>query len=123
MKKILLVDDDASTTLVLDAMLTEEGFKVSVVNDSRKTVETALETQPDIILLDLMMPGIDGIEVCKMLRAESHFEKTPILFFTAIGDLDYKSSAYQAGADDFIVKPIHPVELISRIKKVSKGRT
>lgn len=122
MTKILLVDDDASTTLVLDAMLTEEGFQVSVVNESRKTVEKALETQPDVILLDLMMPGIDGIEVCKMLRSESQFEKIPILFFTAVGDLDYKSAAYQAGADDFIVKPIHPNELIARIKKVSKGR-
>lgn len=122
MRKILLVDDDATTTLVLDAMLSEEGFDVSVVNDSRKTVDAARETQPDVILLDLMMPGIDGIEVCKLLRAESQFEKTPILFFTAIGDLDYKSAAYQAGADDFLVKPIHPKELIARIKKVSKGR-
>jgi two-component system, OmpR family, alkaline phosphatase synthesis response regulator PhoP len=122
MKKILLVDDDPATTLVLDMILTQEGYEVSVVNDSRQTVVMALRTQPDVILLDLMMPVVDGVEACKMLRAVPRFEKTPILFFTAIGDLDYKSAAYQAGADDFLVKPIPPAELLARIKIVSEGR-
>ncbi len=122
MKKILLVDDDTATTFVLEAILTQEGYDVAVVNDSRQTVATALQVQPDVILLDLMMPVIDGVEVCKMLRALPRFAKTPILFFTAVGDLDYKSAAYQAGADDFLVKPIHPTELLSRIKIVSEGR-
>jgi DNA-binding response OmpR family regulator len=122
MKRILLVDDDIATTQVLETLLTQEGYDVSVVNDSRQTIATALRAEPDVILLDLMMPVIDGVEVCKMLRALPKFSKTPILFFTAVGDLDYKSAAYQAGADDFLVKPIHPTELLSRIKIVSEGR-
>jgi DNA-binding response OmpR family regulator len=122
MKRILLVDDDPATTQVLETMLTQEGYDVSIVNDSRQTIAMALRTQPDVVLLDLMMPVIDGLEVCKMLRALPRFEKTPVLFFTAVGDLDYKSAAYQAGADDFLVKPIHPAELLARIKNVSEGR-
>jgi len=121
MTKILLVDDDYDTTLVLEMLLTQQGYDAVSVNDSRQTVSTALRYEPDVILLDLMMPVIDGVEACKMLRAIPRFEKTPILFFTAVGDLDYKSAAYRAGADDFFVKPIHPAELLSKVKSVIKG--
>jgi two-component system alkaline phosphatase synthesis response regulator PhoP len=123
MTKILLVDDDYDTTLVLEMLLTQQGYDAVSVNDSRQTVSTALKYEPDIFLLDLMMPVIDGLEVCKMLRVIPRFAKTPILFLTAVGDLDYKSAAYQAGATDFLIKPVHPAEFLSKIKSVTKRLT
>lgn len=120
MTKILLVDDDFDTTQVLEILLSQHGYEAMSVNDSRQTVSTALRYEPDIILLDLMMPVIDGLEACKMLRVIPRFTKTPILFLTAVGDLDYKSAAYQAGATDFLTKPVHPNEFLSKIKSVTK---
>jgi DNA-binding response OmpR family regulator len=116
MRKILLVDDELAITELLESLLSKDGYQLLSVNDSQETLSVASVFSPDLILLDLMMPVVNGIDICKALRADPKFAKTPILFFTALSDIDNKVAAYEAGATDFISKPFHPVELQLKIK-------
>jgi DNA-binding response OmpR family regulator len=116
MTKILLVDDEPITTRLLELLLSKDGYQALSVNDSRKALSVASVFSPDIIILDLMMPVVNGIDICKALRADPKFAKTPILFYTALGDSDNKVAAYEAGATDFFTKPIYPAELRLKIK-------
>ena len=116
MTKILIVDDDVSITVLLDKILTVSGFDIVVVNDSTQAMDKAREANPDIFILDLMMPQPNGFEVCRMLRAEDAFVNTPILIITASDDYDSKAIAYTAGANDYITKPFDHDELPVRIK-------
>ena len=122
MTNILIVDDDPETTQLLDAILTKEGYHILAINDSRHAALAAEHFSPALILLDLMMPAMDGIATCKALRSSPALAKTPILFFTAVGDINHKVAAYEAGATDFCTKPIHPAELKLKIKAlINKG--
>ncbi|HZM21988.1 MAG TPA: response regulator transcription factor [Anaerolineales bacterium] len=116
MGKILIVDDDQGTTKLLEFMLSKEGYDVASINDGGETLPTALAYSPNLILLDVMMPSKDGFEVCKDLRAKSQFAHTPIVFFTSVSDVDKKAAAFGSGANDYILKPIHPRELKLRIQ-------
>jgi len=116
MTKILIVDDDKSTTLLLEIILSKDKYEIATVNNSNEALSTALLYGPDLILLDLMMPGISGLEVCRNLRAEPQFARIPIIFFTSIGNIEEKVAAFGSGATDFITKPVHPDELKIRIK-------
>ena len=116
MGKILVVDDDQGTTKLLEYMLSKEGYDVITLNDSYDTVSMAETHSPNLILLDLMMPSVDGLEVCRNLRAESQFTRIPIIFFTSVSDIEKKVAAFGSGASDYIVKPVHPQELKLRIK-------
>lgn len=116
MNKILVVDDDTSTTWLMENVLSKAGYEIHTVNNSQMAVAKALSTNPDLILLDLMMPGIDGIGICKALQAEPGTKKIPILVFSAVGDINSKLDAFSAGAKDYISKPVHIEELKSRIR-------
>ena len=116
MGKILVVDDDQGTTKLLEYILSKEGYDVITLNDSYNTVSMAETHNPNLILLDLMMPSVDGLEVCRNLRAESQFTRIPIIFFTSVSDIEKKVAAFGSGASDYIVKPVHPQELKLRIK-------
>ena len=116
MGKILIVDDDQGTTKLLEFILAREGYDVASVNNSSDTLPAALAHDPNLILLDLMMPSVDGLEVCRNLREKSQFARVPIIFFTSVSDIEKKVTAFEAGANDYIVKPIHPQELKLRIK-------
>lgn len=116
MGKILIVDDDQGTTRLLEHILSREGYEVISVNDSDETIPAAAAFGPNLILLDLVMPGRDGFEVCKNVRAKPQFAEIPIIFFTSVGDIEKKVAAFETGANDYIVKPIHPEELKVRIK-------
>ncbi|MCC7118210.1 MAG: response regulator transcription factor [Anaerolineales bacterium] len=118
MKKILIVDDDISITLLLEKILSRAGFSVVVVNESSQAMRKAQELNPDLFILDLMMPQPNGFEVCRALRADATFSNTPILIITASDDYDSKAIAYAAGASDYITKPFDHEELITRIKEV-----
>ena len=118
MSKILIVDDDQGTTKLLEFILDKEGYDVDSVNNSGDTLSRALAYNPNLILLDVMMPSVDGFEVCRDLRAESQFAHTPIVFFTSVSDIDKKVDAFGCGANDYIIKPIHPGELKLRIKSL-----
>jgi len=116
MSKILVVDDDQGTTKLLENILSKEGYDVITLNDSADTVSVAAANEPNLILLDMMMPFADGIEVFNNLRAESQFAQVPIVFFTSVNDIQRKVAALESGASDYIVKPVHPQELKLRIK-------
>jgi DNA-binding response OmpR family regulator len=116
MGKILVVDDDQGTTKLLELVLSKEGYDVVTINNGNDVLPTALTCSPNLILLDLVMPSMDGFEVCKNVRAKPQFARTPIIFFTSVSDVEQKVMAFGLGANDYIVKPIHPQELKLRIK-------
>jgi DNA-binding response OmpR family regulator len=116
MGKILVVDDDPATTRLLELILSQEGYEVITVNDAREALPTALVHDPSLVLLDLMMPSMDGVSVCKDLRAELQFAHLPIVFFTSASDIENKVLAFGSGGNDYVVKPIHPQELKLRVK-------
>jgi DNA-binding response OmpR family regulator len=117
MTKIMIVDDDKLVTDLLEKLLSIEGFQTISINESAKAVETARLTTPDIFLLDLMMPQPDGFRLCRMLREEPLFAFTPIIIITALDDGDSRAVAFGAGANDYLTKPFHPDDLITRIKE------
>ena len=114
--KILLIDDEPDILEFLEYNLLKEGFKVVTAADGRRGLEVAMKERPDVILLDIMMPELDGVETCRLLRGNPLFATTPIAFLTA-RDEDYTQiTALDIGGDDYITKPIKPRVLISRIK-------
>jgi len=117
MPKIIVVDDDKTSTSLFEQVFLMSKYEVITLNDSAKTIETATAAQPDLIILDLMMPEPDGFKVCRMLRAHPLFRHTPIIIVTALNDLDSKLVAMGAGASDYLVKPFHIHQLFTMIEK------
>ena len=114
MTLVLVVDDDQDLAEMLGIVLTGAGIDVEMVGRGDESLEAFRETKPDLVLLDVMLPGIDGVEVCKLIRAES---MVPIVMLTARGDTQDVVAGLEAGADDYIVKPFrHPSELVARIR-------
>jgi two-component system response regulator MtrA len=113
MTLIMVVDDDQDLAEMLAIVLTGEGMEVDLVGRGDEVMEIFRATPPDLVLLDIMLPGIDGIEVCKQIRAES---MVPIVMLTAKGETTDIVKGLEFGADDYIVKPFQPGELIARIK-------
>ncbi|HNT42275.1 MAG TPA: response regulator, partial [Tenuifilaceae bacterium] len=118
--RILIVDDEPDIIEFLSYNLTKEGYEVDTATNGRRAIEKATEFSPDLILLDVMMPDMDGIETCQELRANPLTKDCLIAFLTARSE-DYSQIAgYDAGGDDYISKPIKPKVLISRIKALLK---
>jgi len=113
MARVLVVDDDQALSEMLGIVLRAEGYEALFCDDGSKAQGIFKETKPDLVLLDLMLPGIDGIEVCKRIRSESG---VPIVMLTARGDTLNIVKGLESGADDYIVKPFKPKELVARIK-------
>ena len=111
--RILVVDDDASLAEMLTIVLRQEGFESHMCGRGDDALQAFRDTKPDLVLLDLMLPGKDGIDVCKEIRAESG---VPIVMLTAKGDTIDVVLGLESGADDYIVKPFKPKELIARIR-------
>ncbi len=113
--KILIVEDDNNIADLLRLYLEKENYEVSIASDGGKGVEQFRRVQPDLVLLDLMLPVLDGWGVCRAIRAES---KVPIIMLTAKGELDDKVSGLKQGADDYITKPFEMQEVLARIEAV-----
>ena len=116
MVKILVVDDDIHATTLFKTILTAKGYDAIIVNDSATAVQVANTTNPELIILDLMMPEPNGFDVCKMLRADPKFSRTPIVIFTAMGDSESQETASEIGADEFLTKPFRVEELMLKIQ-------
>jgi two-component system alkaline phosphatase synthesis response regulator PhoP len=115
-RTILLVDDDPDIREFISFNLDKEGFKVETAKNGAEGVELCKKHKPDLVLLDVMMPGMDGIEACELIRATPEVANTLIAFLSARGE-DYSQVAgFESGADDYITKPIRPKVLVSRIK-------
>ena len=114
--KILCVDDEPDILEILKYNLSNEGYQISTAKDGKIAVKKAKETHPNLIIMDIMMPNMDGIEACEILRSDESFNDTLIMFLTARGE-DYSYvAAYEAGADDYVTKPVKPKILLSKVK-------
>jgi two-component system response regulator MtrA len=111
--RVLVVDDDPALAEMLGIVLRTEGFEPSFVADGDRAMAAFRATKPDLVLLDLMLPGTDGIDVCRQIRAESG---TPIVMLTARGDTIDVVIGLESGADDYIIKPFKPKELVARMR-------
>ncbi|WP_144714113.1 MtrAB system response regulator MtrA [Curtobacterium pusillum] len=111
--RILVVDDDQALAEMIGIVLRSEGYEPEFSADGNDAVDAFHSSKPDLVLLDVMLPGIDGIEVCKRIRAESG---TPIIMLTARGDTADVVAGLENGADDYVVKPFNPKELVARIR-------
>lgn len=121
--KILIIDDEPDIRILIKYTLEKEGFVVDVAEDGEQGIEKALQFLPDLIILDVMMPGIDGMETCEKLRQNSVFNDTFICFLTARSE-DYSQIAgFNSGADDYITKPVKPKVLVSRINGILRRKT
>lgn len=114
MKKILLVEDEAHVVSFIKKGLTEEGFEVSVAFEGKTGLQLALENNFDLIILDIMLPEMNGLEVCKAIREQN--QQVPVLFLTALGTPENIVLGLENGADDYLVKPFKFIELVARIK-------
>jgi pilus assembly protein CpaE len=117
-EKILIVDDDVDSLKLIGLMLQRQGYEIVVANNGQQALYKAGSEHPDLIILDVMMPDMDGYEVCRHLRQDSSTQAIPIIMFTAKTMVDDKVAGFEAGADDYLTKPTHPAELASRVKAV-----
>tara|TARA_X000001036_G_scaffold241214_1_gene225007 strand:- start:311 stop:994 length:684 start_codon:yes stop_codon:yes gene_type:complete len=121
--KVLAIDDEKDILLLLKYNLESEGYHVKTASSGKEGIKVAGEFNPDLILVDIMMPEIDGIEVCRRLREIDKFISTYILFLTARVEEYSEVAAFDAGGDDYITKPIKPRALISRINSFYKRKS
>ncbi len=126
-EKILIIDDDLDTLRLVGMMLQKQGYQIVAASNGAQGLEMAFAEIPDVILLDVMMPQMDGYEVARNLRANPDTAAIPILMFTAKSQLDDKVAGFEAGADDYLTKPTHPTELQAHVKALlarsSKGKS
>lgn len=115
MAKILIIDDDIQTTKLLEGIVSLHGHQATIVTNSMTAVEVANSNIPDLILLDIMMPGINGIQLCKIFQSTPDLKHIPIIMVSALDDVGSKKDAYNAGAKDFLSKPVRPNELTNKI--------
>ncbi len=114
--RILAVDDDPLNLKLVEAALAKEEYEIFTAGDGEAALEMAEEIHPDVILLDVMMPEMDGFEVCSLLRSKPSTERTPIMMLTALNSVEERIKGFDAGADDYLPKPFAPSELQARVK-------
>jgi DNA-binding response OmpR family regulator len=115
-KKVLIVEDESDLVKLLKYNLEKEGFKVSYASDGAVALAEARRDPPDVIVLDLMLPGLDGLEVCRQLRRNDRFVRTPILILSARGEEADRIVGLELGADDYVTKPFSTREVIARLR-------
>lgn len=114
--KILVVDDEEDILDILSYNLEKEGFTVWKATNGEEGIEMAEKVQPDVIVLDIMMPKMDGVRACQILRTKSQFKDTHIIFLTARSEEYSELAGFEAGADDYVTKPVKPRAFVSRVK-------
>ena len=119
-RKILVVDDEYDVTELLSYNLRRNGFRVQSVNDPRRVMDVVREFEPDLIVLDIMMPDLSGLQVCRMIRQESSLKAIPIIFLSAKTEEGDRIEGFESGADDYVCKPFSPKELMLRVLAVLK---
>ncbi|GAA4851219.1 response regulator transcription factor [Algivirga pacifica] len=116
--KVLVVDDEPDIVEILTYNLKKEGYQVDSATDGRAAVEKAKEMEPDLMLLDIMMPIMDGVEVCRQVKEVLKLEETHVIFLTARAEEYSEVAAFDVGADDYITKPVKPRALMKRIERI-----
>ena len=121
--RVLIVDDEPDVTELLKYKLEQEGYYCKVINNPLSFINGAREFVPDLILLDIMMPELNGLQLCKIVRSDRKIKDIPIIFLTARGEVEDRVKGLESGADDYVAKPFNTKELILRVGKVlSRGR-
>ncbi|HEX2896458.1 MAG TPA: response regulator [candidate division Zixibacteria bacterium] len=116
--KVMVVDDEPEITEIVETFLTEAGYKVAVANSGSEAIKKAKEFKPDVILLDIMMPGMDGYAVCQQLKKEPHFGNTPVIFLTGKDKEDDMGRSFKSGGDMYIKKPFSCERLLEIVNIV-----
>jgi putative two-component system response regulator len=117
---VLIADDTESIRALFQKLLTTDGYQVLAVDDGDQALDAVGRYHPDVVLLDVGMPGTDGIEVCRQLKADPAYRLTPVVLVTGLTDLSDRIRGIEAGADDFLSKPVHPHELRARVASLSR---
>jgi two-component system, OmpR family, alkaline phosphatase synthesis response regulator PhoP len=120
--RVLIADDNLQNCELLDAYLADEPYEIAMAYDGQETLAKVAEFQPDLILLDIMMPKLSGYEVCQRLRKDPSTRDIPVLMVTALNEMGDIEKAVQAGADDFLTKPVNRLELLTRVKSLLRVR-
>lgn len=122
-KKILIVDDEVDVTDLVAYHLRSKGFHVEALNDPNGSIGVARTFLPDLVVLDVMMPDLNGIQICRMLRADPKLQKVPVIFLTAKAEEGDRIQGLETGADDYICKPFSTKELVLRIQTILRRTT
>lgn len=118
--KVLIVEDDKDISELIEYHLKKEKFETEIVSEGTKAVQRATKFLPDLVILDLMLPGVDGLEVCRNLKADARTKHIPVIMLTAKGEEVDRIVGFEVGADDYLTKPFSPRELILRSKVILK---
>ena len=119
-KRILVVDDEPDVTDLLSYCLQREGFEVAVINNPLEILGKAREFDPELFVLDIMMPDLDGLKICRMIRADGKLKSVPVVFLSARGEIEDRIKGLELGADDYVSKPFDSKELVLRIATIFK---
>ena len=117
-KKILVIEDDPATLRLVDYSLKQEGYEIITASNGLEGIRKARGESPDLVILDVMLPGMDGFEICYRLRSEPTTAKLPILMFSAKAQEIDKDTGIKVGADDYLTKPSAPADIINRVEKL-----
>ena len=120
MHRVLVVDDESDVTELLQYRLEQEGYRVATLNNPLGFVAKVLEFEPDLMLLDIMMPELSGIQLCRIVRADPSMKDIPVIFLSARGEVEDRIKGLEAGAEDYVSKPFNNNELMLRISKMLK---
>ncbi len=120
--RVLIADDNQQNRELLEAYLANEGHEILMATDGRETLDTAIAEQPDLILLDIMMPKMSGYEVCEQIKRDPRTKDISVLMVTALKEVGDIEKAVAAGADDFLTKPVHRIELTTRVRSLVRVR-
>ena len=118
MHRVLVVDDESDVTELLHYRLEQEGYRVATLNNPLACIAKVREFEPDLMLLDIMMPGLSGIQLCRIVRADPSMKDIPIIFLSARGEVEDRIKGLEAGAEDYLSKPFNTNELLLKISKM-----
>ena len=120
--RVLIADDNEQNRELLDAYLADENYEILMANDGQETMDAIEANQPDLILLDIMMPRMSGYEVCEKIKSDQEKQNIPVLMVTALNEMGDIEKAVKAGCDDFLTKPVNQLELKTRVRSLLRVR-
>jgi len=120
--RVLIVDDTPANVKLLEDLLAFHGYEIEAASDGEAALAMIRENTPDLVLLDVVMPGLSGYDVCRAIRADARLAMLPVVMVTALEDREERVKGIEAGADDFLSKPINPPELLARVKSILRIR-